>query len=131
MTSDLDLVKRLYAAFAAGDVPTFLSHLHPQVRWNEAESNPLADGNPYIGGDAILNGVFVRLAGDFAGFSVQTDEFFGGGGVVTMLGRYHATSIATGKALDVQVQHTWWLQGDKVMRFQQMVDTAKLLAAMT
>lgn len=130
MTNDIDFVKRLYAAFAAGDVPTFLSHLHPQVRWNEAESNPLADGNPYVGGEAIVHGVFVRLAGDFADFEVKTGEFFGGGGVVTMLGRYRAKSVATGKPLDVQVQHTWWLEAGKVVRFQQMVDTAKLLAAM-
>ena len=131
MPTDLELIRQLYAAFAAGDVPTFLSHLHPQVRWNEAESNPLAVGNPYIGAEAIVNGVFLPLAEDWADFKVQVGEICGGGGVVTMLGRYHAEVRATGKKLDVQAQHTWWIEGGKVVRFQQMVDTAKLLAAMS
>ena len=131
MSPDLELVGRLYAAFAAGDLPTFLSQLHPQVRLNEAQINPLSDGNPYVGAEPIVNRVFLRLAEDFADFRVQVDEICGGEGVVTMLGRYHADARATGKKLDAQVQHTWWLEGGKVVRFQQMVDTAALLAALS
>ena len=129
MTDDLAFVKRLYAAFAAGDLPGFTRHLHPEVRWCEAESNPYADGNPYVGVDAVVEGVFARLAADWDGFAVEVGELVGGGGVVTMFGRYRATHRASGKRLDVQVAHTWWLRGGKVTRFQQMVDTAKLLAA--
>jgi hypothetical protein len=47
--------------FATGDTPTVLGLMHPKIEWNEAESNSLADGNPYIGPDAILKGVFARL----------------------------------------------------------------------
>lgn len=35
--------------------------MHPEIEWNEAESNSLADGNPYISPNAILEGVFARL----------------------------------------------------------------------
>jgi hypothetical protein len=35
--------------------------MHPDIVWNEAESNSQADGNPYIGPDAILNGVLYVL----------------------------------------------------------------------
>ena len=128
MSQSLELVKKLYAAFAAGDVPTFLGHLHPKVVWNEAESNPLADRNPYLGPDAIVSGVFLRLGDDWEDFKVVVGEIVGSGGLVTMLGRYHAISKASRKRLDVQVQHTWWLEGGKVVRVQQMADTARMLA---
>ncbi len=129
--SDLDLIQKLYAAFANGDVPTFLGHLHPKVRWCEAESNPLASGNPYLGAEAIVAGVFMPLAQDWEGFAVEIGEIVGGNGVFTMFGRYRGKNRKTGKPLNVQAAHTWWIEGGKVTRFQQMVDTAKMLAAMS
>ena len=34
-------------------------------------------------------------------------------------------------AIDVQCSHTWWLQNGKAVRFQQMVDTARVARAMS
>jgi outer membrane protein assembly factor BamB len=131
MTPSITFVRGLYDAFAAGDVPRFLSHLDPAVRWSEAEGFPYAKGNPYIGPDAIVAGVFQPLLSDWLDFRVEVVELVGGPEVVTMFGRYKATHARTKKALDVQCAHTWWLRGDKVVRFQQMVDTAAVAAAST
>lgn len=129
MSASLDLVAELYAAFAAGDVPRFLSHLAPDVVWNEAESFPYAGGNPYKGADAIVAGVFAPLLADWSEFRVAVGEIVGGPDVVTMFGRYRAIVNATGKPLDVQAAHTWWIRDGKVVRFQQMVDTAAVARA--
>jgi len=129
MTPSITLVQGLYDAFAAGDVPRFLSHLDPAVRWNEAEGFPYSKGNPYIGADAIVAGVFQPLLADWKDFRVEVAELVGGPEVVTMFGRYKATHARTGKPLDVQAAHTWWLRDGKVVRFQQMVDTAAVDAA--
>lgn len=131
MPSNLQLVRDLYAAFAAGDVPKFLGFLHPNIRWNEAESFPLADRNPYLGVEEVVAGVFGRLGDDWDGFRVEVAEIVGGDAVVTMFGRYRAKSRKTGKPLDAQVAHTWWIDGGKAVRFQQMVDTARVRAAMS
>lgn len=128
MNADHALVHDLYAAFAAGDLPRFLGHLHPEVRWSEAEGFPLADRNPYVGIDAIVTGVFARVAELWDGFTVQVGEVVGGPGVVTMFGRYRGTAKKSGRPLDVQVAHTWWLENGVVRRFQQMVDTAAVRA---
>lgn len=125
---DLALVHDLYAAFAAGDLPRLLGHLHPEVRWNEAEGFPLADRNPYVGPDAIVSGVFARVGELWDGFTVHIGEVVGGPGVVTMLGRYRATAKRSGRRLDAQVAHTWWIENGRVVRFQQMVDTAAVRA---
>jgi len=131
MSHSIQLVGEIYAAFAAGDLPRFLGFLDPAIRWNEAEGFPLSDRNPYVGVEAVVSGVFQRLFADWEGFRVEVGEIVGGPEVVTMLGRYKATSRATGKPLDVQCTHTWWLRDDKVIRFQQMVDTARVAQALS
>ncbi|MBL8727056.1 MAG: nuclear transport factor 2 family protein [Planctomycetes bacterium] len=130
MSNSLQLVKAIYDAFAKGDVPTFLGHLDPGIVWNEAEGFPYADRNPYVGIDALVAGVFARLAEDWADFRVVPGEIVGGPEVVTVLGRYQGTCKATGRPLDVQCAHIWWLRGGKAVRFQQMVDTAGVARAL-
>ena len=51
------LIRGLYDGFAAGNVPDVLARMSPAIIWNEAENFPYADGNPYVGPEAILNGV--------------------------------------------------------------------------
>ena len=38
---------------------------------NEAEGNSLADGNPYVGPNAVLEGVFARLGANHEYFGLQ------------------------------------------------------------
>ena len=74
-----DLMKSLYAAFGRGDVPTVLGAMDPAIVWNEAEGFPCADKNPYVGPNAVLEGVFVRLGsgklrgGKIVSFQQYTD----------------------------------------------------------
>jgi hypothetical protein len=124
------LVRGLYDAFARGDLPAFLALLDPRISWNEAEGFPYSDKNPYVGPDAIVAGVFARIAQDWDGFRVVVSEIVGDGELVIMLGRYRAQHRRTGKPLDVQCSHTWWLKGGRVVRFQQMVDTAGVARAL-
>jgi len=126
VSASIELVQRLYAAFAAGDIPAFFERLDPRIVWNEAEGFPYADRNPYVGPEAIVAGVFQRVLADFDDFRVDVGEIVGGPEVVIMLGRYRGRSRATGRALDVQCAHTWWIRGGKAVRFQQMVDTARV-----
>ena len=129
MSNSQQVVKAIYAAFAKGDVPTFLGHLDPGIVWNEAEGFPYADRNPYVGVEALMAGVFARLAEDWADFRVVLGEIAGGPEVVTMLGRLQGTCKATGRLLDAQCVHLWWLRGGKAVRFQELVDTAAVARA--
>lgn len=124
------IVRAIYAAFSTGDVPGVLGLFAPDIVWNEAEGFPYADGNPYRGPEAIATGVFQRLAGDWNDFAVEVGEIVGGPEVVTMLGRYTGTNAQSGKPLNVQCMHTWWLADGKIVRFQQMVDTQAVAKAL-
>lgn len=121
--SNVDLVKALYAAFAKGDVPAVLASLDPQVQWSEAEGYTYAAANPYVGPDAVLKGVFMRLASEFDNFAVSPGNVIDGGNSVVVEGRYTGMVKATGTPLDAQFAHVWELRGNKVVRFQQYTDT--------
>lgn len=127
--SSADTVRKLYDAFAAGDVPTVLGLMAPDIVWNEAENFLYADRNPYVGPQAILEGVFARIGGDFENFAVNPEEIIDGGDTVVMLGRYTGTFKATGKAINLQAVHVWRVKDGKVARFQQYVDTLQAARA--
>lgn len=128
---NIEVIDSLYNAFATGDIPTVLGLMHPKIEWNEAESNSLADGNPYIGPDAILEGVFARLGANHEYFVLQDVNVHGmSDNMVLATLRYDAKVKATGKSYNVQVAHLWTLDDEgKITAFQQFVDTKKLADA--
>ena len=123
MADNTALVKSIYDAFAKGDVGTVLGALDPKVEWNQAEHSPYWPGHAFIGGDAIVKGVFSRLANDWDGFRVEVKRIVGLGDTVLSELRYHGTAKKTGKKLDAQVAHVWDVKNGKVVKFQQYADT--------
>ena len=124
--ANVDLIRSIYDAFAAGDVPAVLGAMSPDIVWNEAENFPYADGNPYRGPEAVLNGVFARCIGEWDGFAVVPEEFLDAGDTVVVLGRYRGTYKATGKAMNPQLAHVWRIADGKAAQFQQYADTLQV-----
>ncbi|MBT2161120.1 nuclear transport factor 2 family protein [Zobellia barbeyronii] len=124
------IIDRVYKSFATGDIPTVLGLLDEKVVWNEAESNSLADGNPYIGPEAVLNGVFARLGEEHEYFNLKDIELHNmyNDKVLATL-RYDAKRKNNGALYDAQVAHHWSLKNGKVITFQQYADTKKLADA--
>ena len=125
-----DLIRAIYDAFAAGDMAGVLGRMSPDIVWNEAENFPYADGNPYVGAEAILGGVFARIASEWDGFHVEPEQFLDAGDTVIMTGRYAGSWRGTGQAMNPQVAHIWTCADGKVVRFQQLVDTLAVARAM-
>ncbi len=121
------VVQGIYDDFAEGDIPAVLNALHEQVVWKEAEGNDLADGNPYIGPDAVLQGVFARLGEQYAYFRLKDIELHPmvGNEVLATL-RYDAKLKDNGMAINAQAAHLWTVENGKVTAFQQYVDTRQL-----
>ena len=117
------VVRAIYDAFAAGDVPGVLARMAPGIVWNEAENFPYADGNPYVGPEAILAGVFARIGAEWDGFEAIAEEMLDAGDTVVALGRYRGTCKATGRAMDAQLAHVWRLADGRATAFQQYTDT--------
>ena len=133
LISDLNnmaVVDGLYKAFGSGDIPAALGAMDSQIEWNEAEGNSLAVGNPYIGPDAVLNGVFAKLGAEHEYFKLADIELheMSNNQILATL-RYDAKVKKTGKAYNAQVAHLWSLKDGKITAFQQYVDTKKLAEA--
>ncbi|MGE3887786.1 MAG: nuclear transport factor 2 family protein [Vicinamibacterales bacterium] len=124
---NVSLLKGLYDAFGRGDMPTVLGTMCPDVRWHQAEGNPyMPSGEAWVGPDAVLNNLFMKLGAEWDGFTVHPGVFYGAGDSVIVEARYTGTYKATGKSMDTQVCHVWDVKDGKVTRFQQYVDTARL-----
>jgi uncharacterized protein len=124
---NVNLLKSLYDAFSRGDIPTVLGSMSPEIKWHEAESNPyMPSGEAWVGPDAVLNNLFMKLGSEWDGFSVHPESFYDAGDSVIVEARYSGRYKASGKRMDAQVCHVWDVKNGKLTRFQQYVDTAKL-----
>ena len=119
--SYLSSVKAVYDAFAKGNVPGVLGFLSPDIAWTEAEGFPYA--GTYHGPDAVLSGVFMRLATEWDGFAAVPDEYIDGGDTVVVLGKYSGKYKATGKTFVANFAHVWKIKEGKAAQFIQYADT--------
>ena len=123
MTTNGERVHAIYEAFGKGDVPAVLGVFDTRVQWQEAESFRYADRNPYVGPQAVAEGVFLRIASDVDNFSVTPERIADAGDTVLSEGRYRGTVKATGQAVNVPFAHVWRFRDGKVVGFQQYTDT--------
>ena len=124
----LEVVRGLYDAFARGDVAAVLGSLSADIEWTEAEGFPL--GGTYVGPDAVLKGVFMRLGTEWEGYAAVPYEYIDGGDAIVALGKYSGKYVATGKSFEAHFAHVWKLRDGKAYRFQQYVDSAKVNEAL-
>jgi uncharacterized protein len=126
---NVETVRAIYEAFDRGDIPKALGQMEQTIRWNEAENFIYADRNPYVGPQAVLEGVFMRLASEWDGFTVTPEEWLDAGHHVVVLGSYSGTHKATGKSVRAQFAHVWGVNQGRVVRFQQYTDTKQFAEA--
>jgi ketosteroid isomerase-like protein len=119
-----DIVRALYDSFATGDVPGVLGTLHQNVCWTEAEGFPY--GGTYIGPNAVLENVFMKLGSEWEGFSAVPDHFVSESDMVVALGNYSGKFNATGRDMNVPFAHVWTLSDGKIIKFTQFTDTLKV-----
>ena len=84
-----EIVEGAYASFASGDVPATLGAMADDIEWVEADGFPLP--GRYVGPQAVLEGVFMRLGEIGYGFAVVPDQFVADGDTVVALGNSGST----------------------------------------
>lgn len=124
--NNINIINSLYTSFSNGDVPAVLGAMDENIIWYEAEGNKFADGNPYKGPEAVLNGVFGRVLAEHEYFKLEgidLHEMYDNKVFATL--RYKAKH-KNGNEYNAQVAHLWTLKDEKIVAFQQYVDTKKL-----
>ena len=118
-----EIIRGLYDAFAQGDVPAVLAAFDDDISWTEAEG--FIYGGTYIGANAVLENVFLKLGTEWEGFAAVPNKIVDGGdGNVISTGTYSGKFLATGKSVSVPFAHSWELSEGKVKKFTQYTDTA-------
>ena len=103
-------------------------HVAPDVSWTEAAGFPYA--GTYIGYEAILENVFERLATEWDDYRFVVDGYLSSGERVVAFGTYSGTYKQTGRSFNARVVHLWELVQEKIVRFEQFVDSKSVTDAM-
>lgn len=122
MVNNSEVIRSLYQALAKGDVPSVIGTFASNISWTEAEGFPYA--GTYVGPDAVLANVFMKLGTEWDGYSAVAHEFIAEGDTVVSIGEYSGTYRATGKSFSAPFVHVWNFQNGKITRFRQFTDTA-------
>lgn len=128
---NVEFIQSIYADFALGDMPAVLQRFDPKIEWNEAENFPYADGTPYIGPQAVLEGVFARIGAEWEYWNLTDQTYYeANSGEIIVTGRYKAKNKETGKVINTQFVHMWTIEDGLVTKFQQYADTYQTVEAM-
>ncbi len=124
MATNKQIVDNAYASLAAGDVPAALGAMADDIQWTEADGFPLA--GTYVGPQAVLEGVFMRLGEIGDDFTVVPEQLIADGDTVVALGSYRWKHKSSGEPAAVKMVHVWTLNDGKAVAFQQHVDTLRV-----
>jgi len=118
----LEVLTKIYADFAKGDIPAVLTAFDPNIDWTECEGFPY--GGNYIGPEAVTENVLMKLGTEWEGWSAVPDEYIGSGDRFVALGKYRAKNKATGKDIEAAFAHSWTFRDGRAVKFEQFADSA-------
>jgi ketosteroid isomerase-like protein len=127
--SNVDVVRDLYAAFAARDVARIRALFHPNIEWNQNAGFP--NGGRHVGVDVVLNDVFGKFRTEWSAWAVVVHEYLDAGDAIIAIGDYGGTYKSTGRSMSAAFAHVYDVRGGRITRFRQFTDTAMLRAAMS
>ena len=125
MPTNKQITQGIYEAFSKGDVPSVLAVMDDKIEWTEAEGFPLYDGT-FVGPQAVLEGVFMRLGEIGDDFTVTPNRFVAEGDTVVTIGTYSWKHRSTGEPAKVQMAHVLTFRDGRLISFEQLVDTLKV-----
>src|SRR3954453_14002433 len=129
MGANLDLIRATYEGSSSEENGrNLLAALAPDAAWTEAEGFPYA--GPYVGPDALMSGVFRRLAAEWTGYRADVHTYLEDAGRAAAFGVYSGTYKATGKTMRANFAHLYLLKDGKIASMTQYVDTAMVQKAL-
>jgi ketosteroid isomerase-like protein len=123
--SNVEIVRKMYADFAAGDFEALLEALDPEIEWAEPELEYLPYTGLTKGRDQVLANVFPNIPKTYEKLVFIPEELIDGGDVVTVMGPATAKG-PYGDEETFRFAHVVRLRDGKVVRFDHFVDTHKI-----
>lgn len=119
-----EIIHELYQNFSRGDVAAVIAGFDDNIIWRGSDGFPLA--GTYIGPQAVVDGVFMRL-GEFSdNWAVVVNRLVADGDTVVADGKYTWNHKVSGAPCEVRMAHVWTLAEGKATSFLQHVDSASV-----
>ena len=129
MAANLDLIRRTYDGSSDENGKNLLAVFSPGVEWTEAAGFPYAGA--YVGVDALMQGVFHRLATEWEGYRADVHAYLEEGDKVAAFGVYFGRYKATGKSMTASFARLYEIRDGRIMRMTQYVDSVMVLKALS
>src|SRR5262249_41588745 len=126
--SNVDVVNRVYVGFAAGDIGAVTATFADDIEWTEAAGFPYA--GTYVGAEAIVKNVFLRLGTEWDGYAAAPDLVISEGNQVAARGWDSGLCKQTGTSFRARFVHWYTVTDGKIARFEQVVDGSKVNEAL-
>jgi uncharacterized protein len=120
--ANVEIVQRIYAAFARRDIPAILAMLSPDVEWGEPPNpfNPAAGTRR--GHEGFLEWIEIgRQSEDIV--VLEPRKMLVDDDSVAVVGFMRCRAIPTGKEYESDFVHVVTLEAGKVAKFQEFFDT--------
>jgi ketosteroid isomerase-like protein len=119
---NMEIVRSLYSAFAAGDIPSILSMLSDNVEWREPENPYNPAGGTRVGHSGFLE--WVNIGKDAEEILVLAPQkMLADADSVAVVGHMKCRAISTGKVYESDFVHVVTIHDGKIRRFQEFFDT--------
>ena len=120
--TNLEIVKSTYEGKSSEENGENLAkYVADDISWTEAKGFPY--GGTYIGLDQITKNVFSRLGSEWVDYKFTPQDYVSGGDKVIAYGSYTGIYKLTGKQFSARVAHLWILKDNKIISFEQFVDS--------
>lgn len=126
MTTDVDIVRAVYEAFAARDIARVFELLDAECVITQDPALPW--GGRHVGHDGFTD--FALALTNAIDSAVTTEAFFAADGDVIQYGRTRGTARATGTTFDIPEVHRWTIRDGKAVAAHFAIDTAAMLDAL-
>lgn len=123
MARAIELVEKMYEAFAAGDLEAMAAGAAPDI---VLEQDPrLPWGGRYVGVDGVAEFAAKLLAASDTG--ITTEALFEAGPHVVQCGRSRGTIRANGAGYDIPECHVWTVVDEQVTEVRFFIDSTAML----
>lgn len=129
-SSNVDLVKEFYIQFKNQGKQSYMDLIDDNVEWITMEYMP--NGGKYIGKSDVFEKYFPAMLSNFKEFHAIADEFLDmGNDSVLVLGSYAVKPKKNIYDIKIPFAHIYKIRNNKIYKFRQYTDTAKLHKILT
>jgi ketosteroid isomerase-like protein len=127
--TNIEIIKSTYEGKTSEENGRNLAkYVVEDISWTEAKGFPYA--GTYIGLENVTRNVFYRLGSEWIDYKFTPEDYVASDDKVVAYGTYTGTYKVTGKSFAARVAHVWKLKEQKIVRFEQFVDSHPVNDAM-